>query len=147
MAFVVLLVLQLNVITALGQPPGQAQRPALPPIPIKGDTTHSLTTHFTEAANVKKAPDAKGFIQRWMVLEPVRKDIARNNIFTDNYLRTAFSTDNFSTDFTIVPKNGSTVKVRDQELKWYALDSKTFNFNFYPPRKQILCFQQIQIFW
>lgn len=131
MAFVVLLVLLLNVILVFGQPPVQGQRQALPPISAKCDTTHSLTTHFTATANVKKAPDAKGFIQRWLVLEPVRKDIARNSIFTDNYLRTAFSTDNFSTDFNITPKNGEKVKVGEQELKWYALDSKTFNFNLY----------------
>jgi hypothetical protein len=83
------------------------------------------------ASAAKKAPNDKGFIQRWLVLEPVRKDIARNNIFTDNYLRTNFSTDNFSNDYTTVPKNGETVKVKDQELKWYALDSKAFNFNLY----------------
>ena len=65
------------------------------------------------------------------MLEPVKKDIARNNIFTDNYLRTTFSTDNFSNDYTTVPKNGETVKVGNQELKWYALDSKAFNFNLF----------------
>ena len=107
------------------------QDQSLPPIPIKGDTTHTLSKHFTPASTAKKAPDAKGFIQRWLVLEPVKKDIARNNIFTDNYLRTTFSTDNFSNDYTTVPKNGEKVKVGNQELKWYALDSKTFNFNLY----------------
>lgn len=131
MAFIVLIGLQVGAFTALGQAPGQGQRPTLPPIPIKSDTTHTLAKHFTPASNVKKAPDAKGFIQRWLVLEPVRKDITRNNIFTDNYLRTTFSTDNFSNDFTVVPKNGEKVKVGDQELKWYAQDSKTFNFNLY----------------
>ena len=39
--------------------------------------------------------------------------------------------DNFSEDFTVVPKNGEKVKVGDQELKWYALDSKVYNFNLY----------------
>ena len=131
MAFVVLSGLQVGTITALGQPPGQGQRPALPPIPIKSDTTHTLSKHFTPATNAKKAPDARGFIQRWLVLEPVKKDIARNSIFTDNYLRTTFSTDNFSNDYTTVPKNGEMVKVGNQELKWYALDSKVFNFNLY----------------
>jgi hypothetical protein len=130
MAFVVLLVLQSGVITVSAQPPG-GQRPSLPPIPIKGDTTHTLSRYFTPASAAKKAPNPKGFIQRWLVLEPVKKDIARNNIFTDNYLRTTFSTENFSTDYTMVPKNGATVKVGNQELKWYALDSKTFNFNLY----------------
>ena len=131
MAFVLLLGLQSWVNTVLAQAPGQPQRPSLPPIPIKGDTTHTLSRYFTQAGSAKKTPDAKGFIQRWLVLEPVRKDIARNNIFTDNYLRTTFSTDNFSTDYNTVPKNGETVKVGNQELKWYALDSKTFNFNLY----------------
>src|SRR5436190_5986707 len=131
MAFVVLSALQVGTSIAFGQPPGQGQRPSLPPIPIKGDTTHTLSRYFTPASAAKKAPDAKGFIQRWLVLEPVKKDIARNSIFTDTYLRTTFSTDNFSSDYTTVPKNGESVKVGNQELKWYALDSKTFNFNLY----------------
>jgi hypothetical protein len=133
MTFAVLLVLQSGIITASAQAPPQQPRPnqQLPPIPIKGDTTHTISRHFTLASTAKKAPDAKGFIQRWLVLEPVKKDIARNSIFTDNYLRTTFSTDNFSDDYNIVPKNGETVKVGNQELKWYALDSKAFNFNLY----------------
>ena len=131
MVFVLTLGLQLAIITASAQVPGQQQRPPLPPIPVTHDTTHTLSRYFTLASGVKKAPNDKGFIQRWLVLEPVKKDIARNNILTDNYLRTTFSTDNFSNDFTTVPKNGETVKLGNQELKWYALDSKTFNFNLY----------------
>jgi len=87
--------------------------------------------HFTSASHVNKAPNEKGFIQRWLVLEPVKKDIARNNIFTGNYLRTTFSTDNYSEDYNDIPKNNDIVKVGSQELKWHALDSKTFNFNLY----------------
>jgi hypothetical protein len=115
------------------QPPGAPgpQRPALPPITLNSDTTHTLTRYFTPASGNKKAPNEKGFIQRWLVLEPVKKDIARNSIFTDTYLRTTFSTDNFSPDYNTVPKGGETVKVGTQDLKWYALDSKTFNFNLY----------------
>src|SRR3982751_4906930 len=127
-AVIVLSALQTGT-TAFGQPPGQ--RPPLPPIPIKGDTTHTLSKHFIQASNAKKTPDAKGFIQRWLVLEPVKKDIARNSIFTDSYLRSAFSTDNFSPDYTTIPKNGETVKLANQELKWYALDSKSFNVNLF----------------
>jgi len=131
MAFVTLSVLLLNTNTAFGQTPGQRPRVVLPPIPIKGDTTHTLAKHFIQASNIKKAPDANGFIQRWLVLEPVRKDIPRNNILTEKYLTTTFSTDNFSSDFTVVPKNGKKVKVGGQELKWYALESKAYNFNLY----------------
>jgi hypothetical protein len=131
MAFIILLVLQSTVCTTSAQTPAQQQRTALPQIPITSDTTHTLSKHFTVATNVKKAPNAEGFIQRWLVLEPAKKDISRNNILTDNYLRTTLSTDNFSNDYNLVPKNGETVKLGNQELKWYALDSKTFNFNLY----------------
>jgi hypothetical protein len=128
MTVVTLVALQL---TVLAQGPPQQQRPSLPPIPPKGDTTHTLSKHFAPASSIKKAPDAKGFIQRWLVLEPIRKDIARNNIFTDNYLRITFSTDNFSSNYNTIPRNGEEVKLGNQELKWYALDSKAFNFNLY----------------
>src|SRR6188508_1919724 len=131
MAFVILTGLVVDANTTLGQASGQRPRPVLPPIPAKGDTTHILTKHFTVSSNARKTPDANGFIQRWLVLEPVKKDIARNNILTEKYLRTTFSTDNFSNDFTVVPKNGKKVNVGGQELKWYALDSKVYNFNLY----------------
>jgi len=114
----------------LAQSPPQ-QRPPVPDIPVKGDTTHSLSRHFTAASTVKKAPDAKGFIQRWLVLEPIKKDITRNNILTDSFVRRSVSSDNFSSDFTAVPKNGATVRMENQEQKWYALDSREFNFNLY----------------
>eukprot|EP01041_Mallomonas_annulata_P033508 gene33508-56143_t len=39
--------LQISGLTVFAQGPGQRQAPSLPPIPIKGDTTHTLTTHFT----------------------------------------------------------------------------------------------------
>ena len=131
MVFVVLSGLLVDANTTLGQPPGERPRPVLPPIPIKGDTTHTLSRHFTLASDLTKAPDANGFIQRWLVLEPIKKEIARNNILTENYLRTTFSADNFSTDFNAVPKKGKKAKVGDQELQWYALDSKVYNFNLY----------------
>ena len=133
MAFIALFSLQIVAISAFAQAPGQGPRPApsLPPIPPKGDTTHTLTKHFISNSAAKKTPNDKGFIQRWLVLEPVKKDIARNNIFTDNYLRTTFSADNFSNDYNIVPKNGEKVKLGNQELQWRALESKTFNFNLY----------------
>lgn len=133
LTFVVLQLLQPCVTTISAQAPTQPPRPIqqLPPIPLVTDTTHTLTTHFVPGSSSKKTVNAKGFIQRWLVLEPVKKDIARNSIFTDNYLRTTFANDNFSNDFTTVPRNGELVKVGGQELKWYALDSKAFNFNLY----------------
>ena len=131
LAFAVLLALQSAAISA--QPPGGGQPPRnnLPPIPVTSDTTHTLSIHFAPATSAKKTPDAKGFIQRWLVLEPVKKDIARNNILTDSFLKATFSKDNFSSDLTTIPKNNDSINLGNQDLKWYALDSKTFNFNLF----------------
>lgn len=130
LAFFTLFSLQVLVNTATGQPPG-FQRPPLPPIPVKGDTTHTLSRHFSNATSIKTPAFSNGFIHRWLVLEPIKKEIARNNIFTDNYLRNTFQTDNFSDNYLAVPKDGEMVKVGNQDLKWYGLDSKTFNFNLF----------------
>lgn len=138
MAFVILLGLQGIAINAFAQGPGPGgsgaggprRGPALPPIPLAGDTTHTLTKSFTPATSVKKAPDAKGFIQRWLVLEPVKNNRS-NSTMTESYLKTTLGTDNFSADYNAIPKNGETVKIAGQDLQWYALDSKVFNFNLY----------------
>lgn len=118
-----------NAQTAFSQPGG---RPNMPSIPPKGDTTRTLTRHFVPAPKEKKkAPDANGFIQRWLVLQPVRKEIPRNSILTEEYLRNVVANENFSPDLNAVPKDGKTATIGGKKLKWYALDSKTFNFNFY----------------
>jgi len=99
--------------------------------PVKSDTTRTLSSHFTLATTTPIAPDAKGFIRRWLILEPVKKNISSNRVFTDNFVRTNFTTDNFNPDFTVVPKKGSTVKIGDQELKWHAVDSKLFHVKLF----------------
>lgn len=134
LALVVLFVLQSGVVLAQppgGAPGGQGPRNNLPPIPLVSDTTHTLTKYFSTPTAAKKGINADGFIQRWLVLEPVKKDIARNSIFTESYLRTNLAADNFSTDYTMVPKKDQVVKIGTQDLKWYALDTKTFNFNLF----------------
>ena len=106
----------------------------------KSDTTKSIATYFTPATTKKKTPDAEGFIQRWLLLEPINKPIRSNTVFTDSYLRTAFTTGYFPDQFTVTPKDGEKVKVGEQELTWHALETANFNvklFRFaYGLRKQ-----------
>ena len=106
----------------------------------KIDTTRSIAPYFTPATTLKKMPDSKGFIQRWLLLEPINKPNRGNTVFTDSYIRTAFSTEYFPNQFTVVPKDGEKVKVGEQELMWHALESSKFNvklFRFaYGMRKQ-----------
>lgn len=146
-AIVVFLALQASTLTSMGQAPGQGQLPALGATSAPIDSVRSLSKHFVLATSTPKAPNEKGFIQRWLVLEPIKKDISSNNILTDSYINTAFSSANFSTDFNAVPKNGETAKVGDKELKWYALDSKYFNFKLFRFAYAIKKPQNGVVFW
>jgi hypothetical protein len=98
---------------------------------VQSDTTRSLAPYFTPATKKKKTPDSEGFIQRWLLLEPIKKPNPRNNVFTDTYLRTAFTTEYFPNQFTVIPKDGEKVKVGDQELTWHALESTMFNVKLF----------------
>src|SRR4026209_2770364 len=104
LALVILFVMQISTLSAQPSGGGQPPRQELPPIPITSDTTHTLSKHFAPAGSAKKTPNTNGFIQRWLVLQPLKKDIARNNILTDSFLRRTLAADNFSNDYTIIPK-------------------------------------------
>ncbi len=95
------------------------------------DTTRSLSPYFTEAASSPKTPDAEGFLQRWLLLEPINKPNRSNTVFTDSYIRKAFDTLYFHNQFTLVPQNGDKVTVGDQKLIWHALDATNFNVKLF----------------
>ena len=97
----------------------------------KSDTTRSIAAYFTPATTSKKTPDPEGFIQRWVLLEPINKPNRTNTVFIDSYIRKAFDTLYFPNQFTVLPKNGEKVKVGEQELTWHALDSKNFNVKLF----------------
>ena len=95
------------------------------------DTTRSLAPYFKPAMSSPKVPDAEGFLQRWMLLEPINKPNRSNTVFTDSYIRNAFNTEYFPNQFTVVPKDGDKVTVEGQELKWHALESTNFNVKLF----------------
>jgi hypothetical protein len=97
----------------------------------KSDTTRSIAPYFTPATTSKKTPDSEGFIQRWLLLEPIKKPNRSNTVFTDSYIRTAFTTEYFPNQFTVLPKDGEKVKVGEQELTWHALESTKFNVKLF----------------
>jgi hypothetical protein len=98
---------------------------------IQSDTTRSLSPYFIPATRKKKTPDPDGFIQRWLLLEPINKPNRRNNVLSDSYIRTALTTEYFSNQFTILPKDGEKVKAGDQELTWHAVESTNFNVKLF----------------
>jgi hypothetical protein len=100
--------------------------------PALTDTTgRSIDAYFAPVSLEKSTPDKDGFIQRWLLLEPISKPNRSNTVFTDSYLRAAFDTLYFPNQFTILPEDGDIVKVGDTELAWHALDSKLFNVKLF----------------
>ena len=95
------------------------------------DTVRSIAPYFTPVKSSSKSPDSEGFIQRWLLLEPINKPNRSNTVFTDSYIRKVFNTEYFPNQFTVVPRNGDKVKVGDQELTWHALDATNFNVKLF----------------
>jgi hypothetical protein len=95
------------------------------------DHPRSLAPYFSPATSSPKAPDKDGFLQRWLLLEPINKPNRSNTVFTDSYVRNAFNTEYFPNQFTVVPRHGDKVTVAGQELAWHALDSANFNVKLF----------------
>ena len=108
--------------------PGSA---ALSSAPVNAHRT--MAPYFIPANASRKTPDPDGFLQRWLLLEPISKPNRSNAVFTGTYVRDTFKTEYFPNQFTVVPHNGDTVVVGSQQLAWHALDSTLFDtklFNF-----------------
>lgn len=134
---VVLLGLQVGFKTAFGQVTA----------PVKSDRAFVFSNYFTPATKVNIPPNDKGYVQRWLILDPVKKNITSNNLFTDSFVKTTLSDNNFSNDYAMIPENGKMEKIEDQELQWRAFDTKTYNFRLYRYAEGIEKPQNGVIFW
>ena len=85
-----------------------------------------LPTTLTTPVSPEKAPDADGFIQRWLLLEPIGA-----SGLTDSAVKAAVKKEYFPNQFTVVPHDGDKVTVGDAELAWHAVDTKNYNVNLY----------------
>ena len=74
-----------------------------------------------------KAPGAEGFIQRWLILEP----IPIKGQLTDTAVQTAVKTDYFPNQLTVMPQHADKVDVGGSELRWHAVDTNGYNVNLY----------------
>jgi hypothetical protein len=96
-----------------------------------GDAPRSIAPYFTPATSSPRAPDSDGFLQRWLLLEPISKPNRTNSVFTGSYVRKTMTTTYFPDQFTVIPHDGDKVTVGDQELSWHALDSTGFNVKLF----------------
>jgi hypothetical protein len=99
--------------------------------PATDNAGRGLAPYFTPATSVAKAPDPDGFLQRWLLLEPIKQPIRTNTLFSEAYVRNAICTEYFPNQFTVVPRDGDKVTVAGEELAWHALDSANWNVKLF----------------
>lgn len=110
-----------------GPPPGRPGRDATPP-----DTRpRTLAPYFARSTAGAKAPDADGFLQRWMLLEPLPNQLRSNAGFNEAFIRGNFGSDDLKAAFAGSPADGEKVTLKGQELAWHALDSAMFNVKLF----------------
>ena len=92
----------------------------------QGNATNSLAPFLTRPASAARIPDANGFMQRWLILEPIPV-----NGQTEGLVRAAVKTEYFPNQFTVIPHDGDKVTVDGAELTWHAVDTKNYSVNLY----------------
>lgn len=74
-----------------------------------------------------KAPNADGFLQRWLLLEPIRV----SGQLTDSAVRAAVAANDLANRSTTLPADGDTVTAGDAKLAWHGVDTSLYNVNLY----------------
>jgi hypothetical protein len=82
---------------------------------------------LTHPRTPTKAPDAAGFLQRWLVLEPIKVP----GQLTESAVRAAVEKEHFPEQLTVIPRDGDRVTVADEALVWHAVDTSNYNVNLY----------------
>jgi len=93
--------------------------------------SRSLAPYFTPAAPGPKRPDKDGFVQRWLLLEPINKPNRSNAGFVDTYVRKELPREYFPGQFTVIPRDGDRVTAEGEELVWHAVDATDFNVKLF----------------
>ena len=89
-----------------------------------------------------KAPDPMGFIQRWMVLEPIPA-----SGLTDSAVRAAVGKEYFPDQLTVLPHDGDKVSVNGQDLVWHAEETSRYNLNLFHFARQLRKPSGNALFW
>ena len=81
---------------------------------------------LTAPKTPRTAPDAQGFIRRWLLLEPIPV-----NGLTQSVVQKIVKTDYFPNQYTLLPHDADKVTVGNTELTWHAVDTKLYNVDLY----------------
>jgi hypothetical protein len=93
----------------------------------QGAAARGPAPSLARPATPAKALHPDGFLQRWLLLEPIRT----NGQLTDSAVRTAVATEYWPSQLTGIPRDGDTVTVGNASLAWHAVDTVAYNVNLY----------------
>lgn len=91
----------------------------------------AIAPYFSPVSTPQGAPDEDGFIRIWMLLEPIHVPIKSNTVFTDSYLRDKFVSIYSPLPMEAMPKEGASVRVGKEKLRWHSLESNLFNVKLF----------------
>jgi hypothetical protein len=74
-----------------------------------------------------RAPNADGFLQRWLVLEPIRV----GGQLTESAVQALVKKEYLPDQLTAIPRDGEKITIGDAELSWHAVDTTAYNVNLY----------------
>jgi hypothetical protein len=117
--------LAITAISAQTPPPPPAKK-AAPKAPAKDAPAPVAPVTLTAPVGAEKLPGPDGFIQRWMLLEPVSV-----NGLTEGVVQAMVKKEWFPNQLSVIPKDKETVKAGDVELAWHAVDTSKYNVNLY----------------
>jgi hypothetical protein len=89
--------------------------------------TGALASLVAGAQGAATGSHAGGFLQRWLVLEP----IPLNGPLTQSAVQAAVKAERFPDQFTVVPRNGDNVTAGGAVLTWHAVETLEYNVNLY----------------
>ena len=93
---------------------------------VSGDAAQPPAPTLTRPASPEKAPNADGFVQRWLLLEPIGA-----SGLTDSAVQAAVRKEYFPDQLAVIPHDGDKVTVGSAELTWHAVDTRNYNVNLY----------------
>lgn len=83
-------------------------------------------TTLSSPATPAKAPGLDGFIQRWILLEPIPA-----TGLTQAAVQAEVNKPYFPGQFEVLPHNGDRVTVDGHDLLWHAVETRNYNINLY----------------
>lgn len=93
----------------------------------EGNAPGPSTSSLMAPATPEEAPDAEGFMRRWLILEPIR--VGRQ--LTDSVVQAEINREYFPNQLTVIPHDGEKVTVDRTDLTWHAVDTRNYNVNLY----------------